>query len=197
MTVDLLINGMLFDGLRRAYRYPETRDDITASELVTFYRWGRERGYVPDESIVGAELEEIQADYTRLFVNAVPAVLAQPFAGWYMGDRLLCGEIEHEIRNLYHRYGVDMGEEVSYPADHILVELEFLEMMRTEWLNTGEDIFYSGLREIVSHLNNWIYLWLQSIQEQARTSYYRALSLATASFFNELEHEIRGGALIG
>ncbi len=71
-------------------------------------------------------LQTLRIEYTRLFINAVPHVIAPPYASIYLdGDHDLQGKTTEKTRDFYRENGYDITDS-SEPADHIRFELEFL-----------------------------------------------------------------------
>lgn len=71
-------------------------------------------------------LQTLQVEYTRLFINAVPHVIASPYASVYQkGDHDLQGTLTEKTRDFYRTQGYDITN-TAEPADHIRFELEFL-----------------------------------------------------------------------
>jgi TorA maturation chaperone TorD len=71
-------------------------------------------------------LQTIQVEYTRLFINAIPHIIASPYASVYEnGDHDLQGKITEKTRDFYREHGYDIAD-TAEPADHIRFELEFL-----------------------------------------------------------------------
>ncbi len=77
---------------------------------------------VPDEKV----LEDLQVEYTRLFINAVPQVPAPPFGSVYLeSGRSLYGKTTEKVRDFYREQGFDLADPAAVP-DEISLELEFL-----------------------------------------------------------------------
>ena len=71
-------------------------------------------------------LQTLQVEYTRLFINAVPHVIASPYASVYQkSDHDLQGKLTEKTRDFYREQGYDIAN-TAEPADHIRFELEFL-----------------------------------------------------------------------
>ena len=71
-------------------------------------------------------LQTLRVEYTRLFINSVPHVIAPPFASVYIdGDHDLQGKTTTRTRDFYRENGYDISN-TAEPADHIYFELEFL-----------------------------------------------------------------------
>jgi TorA maturation chaperone TorD len=74
----------------------------------------------------GNLVDTLQVEYTRLFINAVPHMIAPPYGSFYLdGDHTLQGKSTRRTRDYYRQYGYDIAD-TSEPADHIRFELEFL-----------------------------------------------------------------------
>lgn len=72
-------------------------------------------------------LEQLQIEYTRLFINGVPHVVAPPYGSVYL-DRSLQGPHTEKTRNFYRQYGYDLAEPGELP-DHIVHQLEFMALL--------------------------------------------------------------------
>jgi len=73
-------------------------------------------------------LEDMQVEHTRLFINAVPSVLAPPYASVYAHvDGTLYGPIAEKTKDFYKEKGYSLAQE-DLP-DHIVYELEFLAIL--------------------------------------------------------------------
>ena len=71
-------------------------------------------------------LQTLQVEYTRLFINAIPHVIASPYASVYQqSDHDLKGTLTEKTRDFYREQGYDITD-AAEPADHIRIELEFL-----------------------------------------------------------------------
>ena len=71
-------------------------------------------------------VDTLQVEYTRLFINAIPHIIAPPYGSFYLdGDHTLQGKSTRRARDFYRQYGYDIAD-TSEPADHIRFELEFL-----------------------------------------------------------------------
>jgi TorA maturation chaperone TorD len=70
-------------------------------------------------------LTDAQIEYTRLFINGVPRVVAPPYAACHQGDGTIQDKTTETIRDFYREQGFDLTFETE-PADHIQFQLEFL-----------------------------------------------------------------------
>ena len=80
----------------------------------------------------GNLVDTLQVEYTRLFINGIPHIIAPPYGSFYLdGDRTLQGKSTRRARDYYRQYGYDIAD-TSEPADHIRFELEFLAALARE-----------------------------------------------------------------
>ena len=74
----------------------------------------------------GNLVDTLQVEYTRLFINGIPHIIAPPYGSFYLdGDHTLQGKSTRKTRNFYRQYGYDIAD-TAEPADHIRLELEFV-----------------------------------------------------------------------
>ena len=78
-------------------------------------------------SLPASPLEQLQIEYTRLFINGSPHVVAPPYASVYF-DRSLQGQHTEKILSFYVSHGFLMAEDADLP-DHIVHQLEFLALL--------------------------------------------------------------------
>ncbi|MFZ5774347.1 MAG: TorD/DmsD family molecular chaperone [Thermodesulfobacteriota bacterium] len=114
-------------------------------------------------------LERIQVEHTRLFVNAVPSVVAPPYGSVYLSDDgMLYGQSAVNTKNFYRERGFDLAGEADIP-DHITFELEFLALLASEGKSDDEELF---LRQ---HFRPWFPKFRARVLEGGRHPFYRVL----------------------
>lgn len=87
-------------------------------------------------------LEALQIEYTRLFINGFPHVVAPPYGSVYL-DKSLLGKHTEKTMSFYKSHGYMLKEGTDLP-DHIIYQLEFLSLLaenndeaaETEFLKT-------------------------------------------------------------
>lgn len=110
-------------------------------------------------------LEELQIEYTRLFINGVPHVAAPPYASVYL-DKSLQGIHTSETLAYYREKGCDMAQGSDLP-DHIVHELEFLSQLT-------EDGDHMGEREFLQRFFlTWFPTFRDRLLNEERHPYYR------------------------
>lgn len=125
-------------------------------------------GFEWEEGRASGGLEALQAEYVRLFINALPEVPCPPYGSVYLEGTLM-GESTVRLKKLYARYGWLTPE----MADHIAVELEFLALLAAMGgdARVREDFDY-----LWGHLSLWAPAFLARVEENDRSGFYRAAS---------------------
>lgn len=145
--------------LSRLFTYPEelpASDDLARLETT----WG--------EAGEPKALPALQAEYVRLFINALPEVPCPPYGSFYLEGTLM-GESTVRLRKLYASYGCQTDE----LADHIAVELEFLALLAS----LGQDgPLEEDFQYVWDHLNLWVPAFLARVEENDQSGFYRAVS---------------------
>jgi len=138
-------------------------------------------------------LEELKADYAKLFLGPF-TLLAPPYGSVYLdGERKIMGESTVEVRNLYRRAGVDVSNDFHDAPDHIAAELEFtyfLIFKEVEALSESEvgraiDFINQQKAFMRDHLCAWVPKFTQRLEEVAETKFYKNLARATRAFLEE------------
>lgn len=114
-------------------------------------------------------LESLQIEYTRLFINAVPHVIAPPYGSVYLSDDgTLYGPSAVRTKDFYRERGFDLSGEADIP-DHLSLELEFLALLAEEGREEEETLF---LRQ---HLRPWFPRFKARVLAEVRHPFYRVL----------------------
>jgi len=123
-------------------------------------------------------IEDLQIEYTRLFINGVPHVVAPPYGSVYL-DKSLQGLHASKTLTYYREKGCDMAEGSDLP-DHIVHELEFLSHL-------AEDGDLAGEKEF---LQNYFLAWFPDFRNrvlsEAHHPYYR-LVITMIDYFTKEE----------
>lgn len=113
-------------------------------------------------------LEEIQIEYTRLFINAIPHVVAAPYASvHYKGDGSFYGVIAEQTKMFYREKGFALVNDNDLP-DHIVFELEFLAALANEDPE-GQKKFLNTL------FTPWFEIFKGKVLREAHHPYYRVV----------------------
>jgi TorA maturation chaperone TorD len=145
--------------LSRLFTYPDTPpagEDLAKIGTT----WGENGNH--------GDLQALQGEYVRLFINALPEVPCPPYGSFYLEGALM-GESTVRLKKLYASYGWQTEE----MADHIAVELEFLALLAA----LGEDAAVrDDLDFLWDHLHHWAPTFLNRVEENDRSGFYGALS---------------------
>ncbi len=103
------------------FAYPT---EETLRQIRNLSKNGNFAGLRSRDALEAAPLEEIQAEYTRMFISAYPQLLCPPYESYYR-EGLVYGHSSIETREWYRKQGLDFTFE-GEPPDHLSIELEFL-----------------------------------------------------------------------
>ncbi len=103
------------------------------------------------DALEAAPLEEVQAEYTRMFISAYPKVLCPPYESYYR-EGIVYGNSSTAAREWYRKQGLDFAFE-GEPPDHLSVELEFLAL--------------SNDRAFLEKLREWIYEFTERVKNNS------------------------------
>lgn len=126
--------------------------------------------------------EQLQVEYTRLFINAVPQVIAPPYGSVYLdADGMLYGTSAVKVKQFYHQQGYDLQGDYDIP-DSLGHELRFVAKLLEEGKEAPAEEF----------LDRWFRPWFtsfhQRIRQQSRHPYFCALA-SLIDFFTKEEND--------
>jgi len=125
-------------------------------------------------------LDDLQTEYTRMFINAAPRMAVPPYASVYLdGDGCLYGRTTEKTRDFYRQAGYDLTDETE-PADHISHELDFLAALTGEGRYSDEELFLQTL------FRPWFERFQEKSMKEARHPFYKA-SIQLIDFFTKEE----------
>ncbi len=125
------------------------------------------------------QLQTLQIEYTRLFINTAPRLIAPPYGSYYLdGDFSLQGKSTEKTRDFYRQHAYDILD-TSEPADHIRLELEFLSALAKEHNEDAEKIFLGQL------FRPWFNKFYQKIINENTHPFYRGSILLIDIFTKE------------
>jgi len=136
-------------------------------------------------------MEELQIDYTRLFLNPT-GPLASPYeSAWIAGrDPMLVDETTRSVLDSYRQGGYDVDLSFRDLPDHVAAELEFLyalvfrEARAAASGNDAERAEAIGLRRrfVEQHLGRWVVPFAAALRDGGETALYRTLADLTERF---------------
>ena len=142
------------------------------------------------EAFSTEEPENLQLDYTRLFLGP-NEIIAQPYGSlWISGEKILMQDSTMAVLQLYREGGFELDEDFRELPDHIAAELEFLYLLiyrENQAKRTGgSDALTSamGLRRrfLGDHLGRWIGPFTAAVRAGAKSNFYRELAELTSRF---------------
>jgi TorA maturation chaperone TorD len=161
--------------LAQSMRYPssEWMQDDYFSVLDTFLAelgWDTEAQALRRSISKDADwLEPLQVEHTRLFVNAIPSVIAPPYGSVYLSaDGMLYGPSAEKAKAFYREQGFDLAGEADIP-DHITFELEFLALLAEEGKEKEEELF------LQKHFRPWFPKFQTRVLQEGRHPFYGVL----------------------
>jgi DMSO reductase family type II enzyme chaperone len=195
--------GLLYNTLSLCYLYP----DETVYPWILEGKWVEEmkkalhfltegafENYVsPIEEILKGKGEdlalEIRREYTRLFINGFPRVVAPPYGSVYLEKNgLVFGRTTSEVLQFYHDTGFTLKEELKDLPDHIAHELEFMGILANQESQAkGSERIKLEERQM-DFFSRFILPWVPSfcerIEEHSRIPFYRHIGNLTREFIN-------------
>ncbi len=143
-------------------------------------------------------VQRLQVEHTRLFINAVPHVLAPPYASAYSGEGLLMGPPAEAAIQAYRQAGLAFTPDDHTLPDHLAAELEFMAFLcqEEETARANGDVTAAEVRRsqqqvfLSSQLLSWVPAWAQRAQQADRSGFYRALAALIVSWLEFDAHQL-------
>ncbi len=141
-----------------------------------------DEGVEVKKAIDGADdaLEDLQVEYTRLFINGAPHVIAPPFGSVYM-DQSLQGTFAGNTLAFYKNKGFGMEKDADLP-DHLIHELEFLSLLAKDNDIAGEKEF------LIKLFRPWFGKFQIRINDSVLHPFYRVV-VQLIDFFTKEEEK--------
>ncbi|MFC1921581.1 molecular chaperone [Chloroflexota bacterium] len=198
---------LLYRFLYEAYTYPESKlIEILMSESIwkelqvadgVFGTESRQymsnmQSYIQQHSADTKKLlQDLQVEYTYLFINAVPRVPASPYESVYTDDGLIMGEPVSQVLHLYREAGLSVKDSFDAPPDHIAAEIEFmfyLIQQEAVSIQNGEEnaaVWKRRQEQFLSqHLLKWVPIFLEKMKAGVRQPFYRDLAELLGTLLN-------------
>ncbi len=125
-------------------------------------------------------LEDLQVEYTRLFINGVPHVAAPPYGSVYL-DKTLRGKYSDDILLYYRSLGYNLTPKADLP-DSLIHQLEFLSLLAEDQNREGEEEF------LARFFLPWYPLFAARVKEDAQHPFYQII-ISFIDFFTQEEKE--------
>lgn len=143
------------------------------------------------ESLERDDISTLQVDFSTLFIGPYQ-LIAPPYGSVYLEEsRQVMGETTMEVLRLYQSAGMEVSEGFNQPPDHIAAELEFVSFLlfrRVEAIQAGDDEAYEDYTAQLkmfseNHLGPWCVPFLEGMEREAKTDFYRMLAKCLNHFF--------------
>lgn len=119
--------------------------------------------------LAAAPLEEVQAEYTRLFISAYPKLLCPPYESFYR-EGVVYGNSSLEVREWYEKQGLRFSFE-GEPPDLLVAELEYLAL-------TNDGAFLARMKE-------WVFEFIRLVKQNS--SMYGPAASEMEEFFKQAQ----------
>ena len=172
--------------LAQAMRYPD-QNRMNGTFFKVLINFLDELGWENDSQELRSAIhdrerfvEALQVENTRLFINAVPHVVAPPYASLYMEKQgQFYGNIAEKTKDFYREMGYEPALQDDLP-DSLITELEFLALLEKEDNDLAD-----------SFLNKYFRLWFPRFRDRVLTNtinpYYKTI-VRLIDFFTMEEH---------
>lgn len=127
-------------------------------------------------------LEHLQAEHTRLFINAYPHLPCPPYESAYKEGTLL-GDSAEAVDRIYRENGIVVkGEDV----DHAAVELEFMAFLLAL---ADEKATATAASFFEEHLLSWMPKFAADIQQASNLDFFRETGILLGAFLENMRQE--------
>ncbi len=172
----------VFNFLAQATRYPQA-DWFNTEFLTVLNSFLKQLEVDSGQYDLPAEvseqfLEDVQVDYTRLFINGNPHVIAPPYGSMYI-DGSLNDTTADVTRTFYRKHGFDTTTQ-EFP-DHLTTELEFLSLEFKEDNGVAQEF-------IKKLFLPWFEIFRDKVLAEAATDYNKVV-VDLIDFFTRPETE--------
>ncbi len=176
----------LYYFLAQSFRYPEQTwlcepyfdilDSIVKNLELNNNAIGLRKSYCANPE----GLEILQIEYTRLFINAPPAVIAPPYSSIYLDQEgNLYGPSAVWVKKFYQQHGFELSGGGDIP-DHLVLELDFIALLIDEGQDNEAEQFLN------EHFRKWFPLFKERVLNGSTNKFYSTL-LTLVDFFTREE----------
>lgn len=124
--------------------------------------------------------EDLQVEFTRLFITGVPHVAAPPYGSVYL-EKTLRGKYSDDVFLYYKDQGYSLNENADLP-DSLIHQLEFLSYLAEDNNKKAEEFFLSR------YFLPWFSIFSSRVKEEAQHPFY-AIIISLIDFFTQEEEE--------
>ncbi len=125
--------------------------------------------------------DEIQSEYTRLFINAIPEVTCPPYASIYIDGQFM-SVTTVKIQKLYSKYNLFLSSKEI--GDHISVEFEFLAFLMK--LKEEKQDVEKDCKFLIAHIKMWTEDFFNRIKENDKIGIWKKISEIAEKVINDI-----------
>jgi len=160
--------------------------------------FGLIKSFIDSHKDIGEEevLEKMEVDFTKLTRGIRKGYgPPPPYESVWKGENIVMGEATQEVIRFYTKTGIGMDLKGEIP-DHIGIELKFMSLLcykeKENWEKEEYELVFGWLLLekdfIENHLLDWTPFYLNEMESQAETDFYKGVSIITKNFL-ELDKE--------
>ena len=135
---------------------------------------------------VEEEIEDIEVEYTRLFLGSPPIkAVCSPYESYWKQNTIMGSPVEN-LSRLFNEFGLEISKDYVDLPDHVSVELEFMfiiNKMIVNSINANEKNEVNNLllvkRKFVDEHLDWINDLCVKIESESKLAYFRNLAVLT------------------
>ena len=138
-------------------------------------------------------LNDLEIEYTRLFINSFNGVPVKPYESVYLSDgHMVSGESTVNVKAFYQAFGVSPMDNYPEPPDHMAIETEFMTHLIIKELHAfeqgdirrGERFRNGQIRFLQQHLLCWAWHFSDLVHMHSQHPFYHDAGLFSKNFFN-------------
>lgn len=141
--------------------------------------------------------EELEVEYTRLFVNTYPRLECPPYETVFReGRRSLMSRYALEIARIIDELGLEVSQDFKEPPEHVAVELETMAYLIYKTLKEPErlNLYCYQWRVFGEHISKWVPEYADCLARAARLKLYRFLAECLKKLVETEEEVLKGYA---
>jgi TorA maturation chaperone TorD len=206
LTGEILLFGLLG---RALYTYPDQKErswlqSLIEEQVFSEAPFAAEQADVveglrllqvwSDGGLNERAFEDLQGDYTRLFIGPGKVIVPPWESVYFNEERLTFQEQTLDVRDWYRRFGLEAEHLHHEPDDHIGLEMAFLVHLAQLGVAELEEGNQANLEQMLraqsdflsKHLLQWGPNFCDQLCDKAHTSFYSGLALLARGALSEL-----------